>query len=100
VDQTVLAEEQVDEHGRSWRSGAVVEKKLLKQWFVKTTRFAADLYESLSDAQMEAGWRDVVLMQRHWIGQPDGVRVEFSVSREDRERFPEKDAVITSWTSK
>jgi leucyl-tRNA synthetase len=40
IDQTVLAEEQVNSNQRSWRSGALVEKKLLKQWFIKTTAFA------------------------------------------------------------
>lgn len=40
VDQTVLAEEQIDANQRSWRSGALVEKKLLKQWFIRTTAFA------------------------------------------------------------
>lgn len=40
VDRTVLAEEQVDLNQRSWRSGALVEKKLLKQWFIRTTAFA------------------------------------------------------------
>lgn len=40
VDQTVLADEQVDAGGRSWRSGAVVEQKLLTQWFIRTTNYA------------------------------------------------------------
>lgn len=40
IDKTVLAEEQVDLNKRSWRSGALVEKKLLKQWFIRTTAFA------------------------------------------------------------
>jgi leucyl-tRNA synthetase len=39
VDRTVLADEQVDEHGRSWRSGALAEKKMLSQWFLKITQF-------------------------------------------------------------
>ena len=40
VDKTVLANEQVDANGRSWRSGAVVEKKYLEQWFLKITDYA------------------------------------------------------------
>lgn len=40
VDQTVLADEQIDSSNRSWRSGAIVEKRLLRQWFVRTTHFA------------------------------------------------------------
>jgi leucyl-tRNA synthetase len=40
VDKTVLAYEQIDEKGRSWRSGAVVERKYMKQWFIRSTAFA------------------------------------------------------------
>ena len=40
VDQTVLADEQIDTNGRSWRSGATVEKKFLKQWYIRTTAYS------------------------------------------------------------
>lgn len=75
VDQTVLANEQVDAEGRSWRSGALVEKRLLKQWFLKITAYADQL---LADLEKLSGWPERVLtMQENWIGQSVGARVVF-----------------------
>lgn len=76
VDNTVLANEQVIE-GRGWRSGAVVEKKFLKQWFLKITDFAEDLLDGLTKLH---GWPDKAkLMQKNWIGKSEGVRLKFHV---------------------
>lgn len=75
VDQTVLANEQVDSEGRSWRSGALVEKRLLKQWFLKITDYAEQLLTDLKDLD---GWPDrVKLMQENWIGKSTGAQVIF-----------------------
>lgn len=77
VDQTVLANEQVDDEGRSWRSGAKVEKRLLEQWFLRITDFAHDLN---LDLQILDQWPDKVkLMQRNWIGESKGVELVFKV---------------------
>ena len=77
MDQTVLANEQVDEKGRSWRSGALVEKKLLKQWFIRTSEFATALRDGLSG--VPANWFDIVDLQRNWIGEIKGHRVQLEV---------------------
>ncbi len=75
VDQTVLANEQVDSEGRSWRSGAKVERKLLKQWFFKITDYADQL---LSDLDQLPGWPErVKTMQANWIGKSKGAQVTF-----------------------
>jgi leucyl-tRNA synthetase len=75
VDQTVLANEQVDAEGRSWRSGARVEKRLLKQWFLKITAYADQL---LADLEKLSGWPERVrTMQENWIGQSVGARALF-----------------------
>ena len=75
VDQTVLANEQVDSEGRSWRSGALVEKKLLRQWFLKITDYADEL---LADLDQLPGWPErVKLMQENWIGKSTGAQVVF-----------------------
>uniref|UniRef100_A0A667YGT8 leucine--tRNA ligase n=1 Tax=Myripristis murdjan TaxID=586833 RepID=A0A667YGT8_9TELE len=76
VDQTVLADEQVDENGRSWRSGALVEQKLLRQWFIKTTNYAKPLLDALSDLPE---WYGVKAMQANWIGDCTGCYFDFSL---------------------
>jgi leucyl-tRNA synthetase len=77
IDQTVLANEQVDNEGRSWRSGAMVERKLLRQWFFKITDYADQL---LNDLDKLTGWPDrVKLMQANWIGKSTGAYLEFPI---------------------
>src|ERR1700712_4614302 len=74
VDMTVLANEQVID-GRGWRSGAVVEKRKLSQWFFKITDFAEELLEGLGSLD---GWPEKVrLMQENWIGKSKGLRCTF-----------------------
>lgn len=91
VDETVLADEQVDENGCSWRSGSKVEKRVLKQWFVKTTAFAKDLLEGLDDPILD-DWKDIIKLQKHWIGDCNGVRFDFALKNC-------KDEYISLWTS-
>jgi len=77
IDQTVLANEQVDSEGRSWRSGAIVEKKKLRQWFLKITDYAEEL---LNDLDKLTGWPErVKLMQANWIGKSVGAYLEFPI---------------------
>jgi leucyl-tRNA synthetase len=76
VDQTVLANEQVID-GKGWRSGAVVQKKEIPQYFMKITDYADEL---LSDLDKLEGWPEQVkTMQRNWIGKSYGCEIEFSV---------------------
>ena len=75
VDKTVLANEQV-ENGRGWRSGAIVERRELEQWFFKITDFAEDLLDSLDDLKH---WpENVRLMQSNWIGKSQGLQFRFT----------------------
>jgi leucyl-tRNA synthetase len=75
VDMTVLANEQVIE-GRGWRSGAVVEKKKLTQWFLRITDYADALLDGLTTLDR---WPDKVrLMQENWIGKSRGARLSFA----------------------
>ena len=75
IDQTVLANEQVDTEGRSWRSGAKVERKQLRQWFFKITDYAEQLLQDLDQLD---GWPERVrTMQANWIGKSTGAQVTF-----------------------
>ncbi|XP_030831169.1 probable leucine--tRNA ligase, mitochondrial [Strongylocentrotus purpuratus] len=75
VDQTVLAKEQVDENGCSWRSGAKVEQRLLKQWFLKMTHYSKSLLEGLDDLP---DWPSgIKSMQANWMGDCSGCAFSF-----------------------
>ncbi|MEO7064957.1 MAG: leucine--tRNA ligase, partial [Dokdonella sp.] len=79
VDQTVLANEQVID-GRGWRTGAVVEKREIPQWFFKITAYADELLKGLDHM---SGWPDSVkTMQRNWIGRSEGLEIQFAVEGE------------------
>jgi leucyl-tRNA synthetase len=77
VDMTVLANEQVID-GRGWRSGAVVERKKLSQWFFRITRYSEELLRALDSLEK---WPEKVrIMQRNWIGRSEGLRFAFDLS--------------------
>jgi len=77
VDMTVLANEQVID-GRGWRSGALVEKRKLNQWFLKITQFADELLDGLKSLDH---WPDKVrVMQENWIGKSQGLQFRWSLS--------------------
>ncbi len=78
VDQTVLANEQVID-GKGWRSGALVERKEIPQWFIKITAYAEEL---LSDLDTLDDWPEQVkIMQRNWIGKSRGVQMRFDLTQ-------------------
>ena len=77
VDQTVLANEQVID-GRGWRSGAVVERRKLSQWFFNITAFAEELLTALDTLDQ---WPEKVrIMQKNWIGKSEGLKFQFTLS--------------------
>ena len=76
VDETVLANEQVID-GKGWRSGAIVERKKLNQWFFNISKFSQDLLDGLDDLQK---WPNKVkTMQKNWIGKSFGCEIDFKV---------------------
>jgi leucyl-tRNA synthetase len=81
VDMTVLANEQVID-GRGWRSGALVERKKLSQWFFRITRYSEDLLQALDTLEK---WPEKVrIMQRNWIGRSEGLRFTFDLSNSEK----------------
>ena len=79
VDQTVLANEQV-ENGHCWRCGTEVEKKKMKQWFFKITAYADELLEEIDSLD----WPDKIkTMQKNWIGRSEGAELDFAVDGSD-----------------
>ncbi len=80
VDQTVLANEQVID-GRGWRSGALVEKKDIEQWFLKITDYSQEL---LDDLDKLPDWPErVITMQRNWIGRSVGLQMSFGLENSE-----------------
>ena len=75
VDQTVLANEQV-ENGHCWRCGCEVEKKKMKQWFFRITAYADELLEEIDSLD----WPEKIkIMQKNWIGRSEGAEVKFKI---------------------
>ena len=82
VEQTVLANEQVV-NGKGWRSGAVVERKKLSQWFFDITKFSEDLLDGLDELK---NWPEKVkIMQKNWIGKSIGCEIKFNILKEENQ---------------
>ena len=77
VDQTVLANEQVID-GKGWRSGAIVERKKLNQWFFNISKFSEDLLEELN--KLDEWPNKVKIMQKNWIGKSFGCEINFEIN--------------------
>ncbi|KAI0437951.1 hypothetical protein F4803DRAFT_536756 [Xylaria telfairii] len=92
VDKTVLANEQVDSEGRSWRSGAIVEQRPLEQWFLRITEFKEALLRDLDELAKENCWPErVVAMQKNWLGRTTGARYRFPLTVNGRFQLKEVD---------
>ena len=93
VDNTVLANEQVID-GRGWRSGALIEKRKLNQWFLRITDYADDLIDGLKDLDR---WPDKVrLMQENWIGRSKGLQMTWKWAGEAPAASPEGLEIYTT----
>jgi leucyl-tRNA synthetase len=80
VDKTVIANEEVDAEGRAWRSGALVERKSLMQWFFRITAYSERLANDLDLVDWPAS---IIAMQRNWVGRSEGAEVVFTTEQGD-----------------
>ncbi|KAI1214677.1 leucyl-tRNA synthetase [Annulohypoxylon truncatum] len=84
IDMTVLANEQVDSEGRSWRSGAKIVQRKLEQWFFHITKYQESLLEDLEKLSKDEAWPERVLtMQKNWLGRTEGAYYEFAYTEND-----------------
>jgi len=96
VDKTVLANEQVDSNGCSWRSGAKVEKKMLTQWFFKISEYRQELLDGLKELEKNGAWPERVLsMQKNWLGKSTGARIKFPVVAYDQQTHSDIEVFTT-----
>lgn len=90
VDQTVLANEQV-ENGKCWRCGHEVEKKKMKQWFFKITDYADELLDSIDEVE----WPDKIkTMQKNWIGRSKGAEIVFGIDQDGDDKGDEPKVTV------
>jgi leucyl-tRNA synthetase len=95
IDKTVLANEQVDSDGLSWRSGATVQKIQLKQWFFRITKYQDALLRDLDVLAEHNQWPERVLtQQRNWLGKSTGAKIKFEIQKDGY--LPEKVEVFTT----
>ncbi|MCJ1401387.1 Leucyl-tRNA synthetase, mitochondrial [Xylographa trunciseda] len=99
IDRTVLANEQVDSEGFSWRSGAKAERVLLKQWFLRVTEYKEALLADLDHLGQNDQWPDRVLaMQRNWLGRSEGAILKFMLS--STSRVPSRHRSVSVFTTR
>lgn len=97
----MLANEQVDKDGNSWRSGAKVEKLKLKQWFLRITAYAPELLKDLSALEENGNWpANVVAMQKHWLGKSEGARLEFRTKRASSDQLYQPAPAVNIFTTR
>ena len=97
VDNTVLANEQVID-GRGWRSGTLVERREIPQWFMRITNYADELLAQLDDMP---GWPDAVkTMQRNWIGRSEGLEIDFAMDGDFQAELADTDGVLRVFTTR